>query len=115
MPPLTTASISLELLQGVTELIGAGDAVLTAPTESSGQSPELDPSSDREDRPGCEHPDGVGVHQSGQSERLRAPLGLLMLPECPLVAFDLHSAVLTGRDGRLANPVAGALSHQFTA
>jgi len=36
-----------------------------------------------------------------------------MLPECPLSALHDHSAVLTGRGGHLANPVGGALSHQF--
>jgi len=42
-------------LQGVPEPIGAVDPVLTAPTECSGDPPELDPCCDRKDRPGQQH------------------------------------------------------------
>ena len=53
------------------------------------------------------------VRASHHFLRPLAPLGLLVLSECLLVPLDLHSAVLTGCCGCLANPVGGAITHQF--
>ena len=43
------------------------------------------------------------------------PLGLLVLPECPLVALHDYSAVLTEVGGDPLNPVGRSLTDQFPA
>lgn len=37
-----------------------------------------------------------------------------MLPQCPLVALDDRSTVLTGACGDFPDPVSGALAYQFS-
>lgn len=48
-----------------------------------------------------------------RAQRLLAPLGLLVLAECPLLALDHHSAAIAGRDGTGAMPLRLAFTHQF--
>jgi hypothetical protein len=50
---------------------------------------------------------------SGVRPYLLAPLSLLMLAECPLVALDHHSAVFANRYGACSAPSLRALTHQF--
>ena len=50
-------------LQGLPELIGAGDPAQSAPAENRGNPPELDPSGKREDRPGHQGPQGISDHR----------------------------------------------------
>ena len=46
--------------------------------------------------------------------RLLAPLRLLMLLESPLVAFDLHPAVVADGRRNCLDPIGRELSNQFT-
>jgi hypothetical protein len=60
-----------------------------------------------------------GIPSSGGPSRcllcLLAPLGLLVLPQGPLVAPDDCSTVLTGGRGVFPDPVGGSFSHLFPA